>query len=126
MTGLNQIFRCDICGNLVEVLHPGDCELVCCQKDMRALQENAVDASLEKHVPVIAKMERGYRVQIGAEKHPMTPEHRIEWIELLVDKMVLRKYLKPGDDPVAEFSVEGEEIAARAFCNLHGLWGAKR
>jgi len=125
MTDLNKIYRCQVCTNVVEVLRRGDCELVCCNQDMLALEENAVDADREKHVPVIERTAAGFRVRIGSTPHPMTVEHHIEWIELLADGMVHRRYLQVGDEPAAEFSAAGGKVAARAFCNLHGLWGAE-
>ncbi len=125
MTDLNKIYRCQVCGNVVEVVRRGDCELVCCNKDMLALEENTVDADREKHVPVIERTASGVRVRVGSAPHPMTAEHHIEWIELLADGRVYRRYLQVGDEPAAEFSIAGERLGARAFCNLHGLWGAR-
>jgi len=124
MTNLNEIYKCAICGNIVEVVHTGDGELVCCGQAMSLQKENTVDASLEKHVPVIEKIEEGYRVRIGTVPHPMIAEHFIEWIELVADGKVYRKYLQPGDEPMAEYCVTVSSITARAFCNLHGLWKA--
>lgn len=125
MTELRQVYRCPICGNIVEVLHPGKGELVCCGQPMQLQQENAADASKEKHAPVITKTENGYKVAVGSEKHPMTSEHHIEWIELIADGKVYRQELAIGSEPEAEFCVEAEVVAARAYCNLHGLWGLR-
>ena len=124
MTEIREIYRCPICGNIVEVVHSGAGQLVCCGQPMQLQKENTVDASFEKHVPVIEKTDLGYRIRIGSEKHPMTPEHHIEWIELIADGAVYRKELKAGDEPEAEFCVGKEisEIQAREYCNLHGLW----
>lgn len=122
MTELNQIYKCNICGNIVEILHPGIGELVCCNEPMNLLKANTVDASHEKHVPVIEKTPRGFKVKIGSSPHPMIPEHHIEFIEILTDKRVYRKYLKPGDNPEAEFEIKSDIISAREYCNLHGLW----
>jgi superoxide reductase len=123
MTGLNQIFKCAKCGNIVEVLHAGAGELVCCGEPMARQIENTVDAAAEKHVPVIEKTETGYKVKIGSVPHPMTEEHHIEWIQLLVpDGRTCRKFLKPGDAPEAEFPAQAENVSAREYCNLHGLW----
>lgn len=122
MTELNQIYKCNICGNIVEVIHPGMGQLVCCNEPMELLKENTVDASKEKHVPVIEKTHNGFKVKIGSVPHPMTDEHYIEFIEILTDKKVYRKYLKPGDAPEAEFEVKSNIISAREYCNLHGLW----
>lgn len=124
MTEIRQVYRCSICGNVVEVVHSGAGQLVCCGQPMQLQKENTVDASLEKHVPVIEKTASGYRIKIGSEKHPMVPEHHIEWIELIADGAVYRKELQIGDEPEAEFCVNREirEIQAREYCNLHGLW----
>lgn len=126
MTETKQIYKCPVCGNIVEVVHAGEGQLVCCGKPMELLSANTVDASLEKHVPVIKKTEFGYNIKIGTEPHPMTPEHHIEWIELIAGDKVYRKELKPGNQPQAEFLLaEGGQVEARAYCNLHGLWSAK-
>jgi len=122
MTQLNQIYKCQICGNIIEVLHQGEGKLVCCQQPMLLMKENTVDASEEKHLPVIEKTEKGVKIKVGAVEHPMTAEHYIEWIEVITDKKVYRKFLNPGDKPEAEFKIKTENIVARAYCNLHGLW----
>lgn len=122
MTTLNQVYKCNICGNIVEVLHVGGGDLVCCGQEMNLRKENTEEAAHEKHVPVIEKIEGGYRVTIGEVKHPMESAHFIEWIELSADGKVLRQYLAPGQEPVAEFCVEAENVTAREYCNLHGLW----
>ena len=118
----NQVYKCDPCGNIVEVLHGGVGTLVCCNKDMRLLKENEVDASTEKHVPVIEPVEGGVKVLVGSVPHPMQEDHYIEWIEILADGKAYRQYLNPGDKPEAVFKVEAKEIVAREYCNLHGLW----
>ena len=119
------IYKCEVCGNIVEVLHAGDGELVCCGKPMKEMVENTVDAAKEKHVPVIEKSAGGFLVKIGAVPHPMEEKHYIEWIELVVDGKAYRQFLKPGDKPEAEFETTGKNIQAREYCNLHGLWSAK-
>ncbi len=124
MTKLNQIYKCDVCGNIVEVLHTGVGELVCCAQPMRLMKENTEDATQEKHVPVIEKTETGIKVKVGEIAHPMDENHYIEWIEVLADGKVYRKYLKPGDKPEAEFPITSESIEVREYCNLHGLWKA--
>ena len=121
MTILNQIYKCEICGNIVEITHTGIGQLVCCGQPMNLQTENTVDASLEKHVPVIERKEKSVLIKIGAVEHPMTEEHFIEWIEYVTENKVDRKYLKPGDKPEAEFNTI-EPGFARAYCNLHGLW----
>jgi len=107
---------------MVEMLHAGAGTLVCCGQDMKLYTENAVDAALEKHVPVIEVTKGGCRVQVGSVAHPMTGEHSIEWIELLVADKAYRQFLSPGEAPQAEFNVDPAGAVARAYCNLHGLW----
>jgi superoxide reductase len=116
------IYKCEICGNIVEVLHSGDGELVCCGQPMKQFKENTVDASKEKHVPVIEKIENGFKVKIGGVPHPMEEKHYIEWIEAIADGKAYRQFLKPGDAPEAVFKIEAVNIVAREYCNLHGLW----
>lgn len=117
MTKKLQIYKCEICGNIVEVVHEAGGELVCCGKPMKLLEENTVDAATEKHVPVI----EGKKVKIGEVEHPMTEEHYIEWIEAVSDKGErCRKFLQPGDKPEAEFCFN--VVSARELCNLHELW----
>jgi superoxide reductase len=115
-----QVFKCSICGNIVELLHVGGGQLVCCGQPMDEQKENTVDASLEKHVPVIEKNEDGYLIKVGSIPHPMEESHYIEWIEAETEKGICKKFLKPGDAP--EMKVYGEVKSARAYCNLHGLW----
>ena len=117
-----QVYVCKICGNIVEVLHGGKGELVCCNQPMVLMEEGMVDAAQEKHVPVVEQVSGGVKVKVGSVTHPMEDKHYIEWIELLADGKVYRQYLNPGDVPEAFFAVEGKEIAAREYCNLHGLW----
>ena len=119
-----QVYKCELCGNIVEVLHAGAGELVCCGQPMRLLTENTVDAAKEKHVPVIEKVAGGYKVKVGAIAHPMEEKHYIEWIELLADGKAYRQFLNPGDAPEAVFAVEAAAVSAREYCNLHGLWRA--
>lgn len=122
MTELNQVYKCNICGNIVEMVHTGAGQLVCCGEPMILQKENMVDASQEKHVPVIEKTEKGFKIKIGAVPHPMEEAHHIEWIEVMANGKIYRKMLKPGDEPMAEFCIESEKVKARAYCNLHGLW----
>ncbi len=124
MTEQNQIYKCNVCGNITEVLHASQGELVCCNQPMELKEENTVDAATEKHVPVIEKTEHGYKVKVGEVEHPMEESHFIEWIELIADNKVYRKYLKPGDKPEAEFCIRAENVTAREYCNLHGHWKA--
>lgn len=124
MTEKNQVYKCEVCGNIVEVLHKGIGELICCNQPMKLLKENIVDASLEKHVPVIEKTETGVLVKIGSAPHPMEKEHYIEWIEIITkDNRSNKKFLSPGEKPEAEFPILADNILfAREYCNLHGLW----
>ncbi len=117
-----QIYKCAVCGNIVEVLHGGDGELVCCGKPMELLDEKTADAATEKHVPVIEKIDGGYKVTVGSTLHPMEEKHYIEWIELLVDDKAYRQFLNPGDAPEAVFGVQADSVTAREHCNVHGLW----
>ena len=117
-----QVFKCEVCGNMVESIHEGAGELVCCGQPMKLQEENKVDAAVEKHVPVVEKIDGGYKVKVGGVSHPMGDEHHIEWIELVADGKACREFLKPGDAPEATFLVEASEVTARAYCNLHGLW----
>jgi len=122
MTKINEVYKCNICGNIVEVVHSGVGELVCCGAPMQLKEENVEEAATEKHIPVVEATENGVKVTVGEVLHPMTEEHHIEWIEIIADGRVYRKNLKAGDEPVAEFCVKAEEMTARAYCNLHGLW----
>jgi len=122
MTKQLEIYKCELCGNIVEVLHTGAGELVCCGQPMKLLVENTVDAAREKHVPVIEKIDGGYRVKLGSIPHPMEAKHYIEWIELIVGNKALRQFLQPGDAPEASFQTTAKDVSARAYCNLHGLW----
>jgi len=124
MTEQKQIYKCNICGNIVEVLHTGVGQLVCCEKEMELLKEKTEDVGQEKHVPIIEKTETGIKVKVGSILHPMEEKHYIEWIEIVADGRVYRKFLKPGDKPEAEFEIKAKEVSAREYCNLHGLWKA--
>lgn len=119
-----EVYRCELCGNIVEVLHGGVGKLVCCGQPMNLLKENTVDASREKHVPVIEKVEGGYLVKVGSVAHPMEEKHYIEWIELLAGDKAYRQFLNPGDAPEAFFALDATEVMAREYCNLHGHWKA--
>ena len=122
MTQKREIYRCSICGNMIEVTNAGVGTLVCCEKPMVKLDGNEADASFEKHVPVVEKMSGGYRVRVGSLSHPMTEGHYIQWIELMTKKKVLRHELTPDDMAEATFLTDEEMVCARAYCNLHGLW----
>lgn len=124
MTKLNEIYRCNVCGNMVEMVHAGKGTLVCCGEDMELLIAKTQESGMEKHVPIIEKTEEGIIVKVGSINHPMEDKHQIEWIELLADGKVYRKYLKAGENPEALFSIEADSIAVREYCNIHGLWQA--
>ena len=120
MTEKKEIYKCEICGNIVEVIHGAGGTLICCGQPMKLMKENEVDASIEKHVPVI----NGKTVKVGSVEHPMTQEHYIEWIEATSeDGQVAKVFLKPGQKPEATFCFK--PISAREYCNLHGLWKSK-
>ncbi len=122
MTVRLQVYKCEVCGNIVEVLHEGVGELVCCNQPMKLQEENTVDAAQEKHVPVVERTAEGVKVTVGSVAHPMEEKHYIEWVELLADGKAYRQFLKPGEAPEAVFKVEATEVVAREYCNLHGLW----
>jgi len=120
-------FKCALCGNIVEVTHVGGGTLVCCGQPMTQLKENTVEASKEKHIPVVEKVEGGIKVKVGSVAHPMEEKHFIEWIEINAGGRIQRAYLKPGDKPEAVFCCNGScgcdgKLSVRAYCNLHGLW----
>jgi superoxide reductase len=120
------IYKCNLCGNIVEVMHEGQGELVCCGKPMELKQENVADGAKEKHVPVVLKTSNGYKVNVGEVDHPMTNEHYIEWIELIDENNnVLVHYLNPNDKPEATFCTDAKSVYARAYCNLHFLYKSK-
>ena len=120
-----QIYRCNICGNMIEVLHFGGGTLVCCNNEMQLLKEKTEGVGPEKHVPIIEQTENGIKVKIGEVPHPMEEDHCIEWVELITDNGVYRKVFKPGDTPDAEFKINIEDlnqISAREYCSIHSLW----
>ncbi len=119
-----EVYKCAICGNIVEVLHGGKGQLVCCNEPMALVKENTVDASLEKHVPVIEKTGEGIKVKVGSVPHPMEEKHYIEWVELVIDGKAYRQFLSPGNAPEAFFPVKGDSVTVREYCNMHGLWKA--
>lgn len=122
MTSKLQIYKCEVCGNIVEMVHEGAGELVCCNEPMKLYSENTVDAAKEKHVPVIEKIAGGFKVKIGEVPHPMEEKHYIEWIELIAEGIAYRQFLKPGDVPEALFKLDAASVTAREYCNIHGLW----
>ncbi|MBN1885861.1 MAG: desulfoferrodoxin [Candidatus Krumholzibacteriota bacterium] len=122
MTRKRQIYKCDKCGNIVEVLHEGPGQLVCCAEPMKLMEAKTADQATEKHVPVIEKIDGGYKVTVGSTPHPMEEKHWIEWIELVADGHACRQFLNPGDAPEAVFHVKAASVQAREYCNVHGLW----
>lgn len=121
---LGQVYKCGVCGNIVEVINVGGGELVCCGQPMDLQAANTVDAAKEKHVPVIEKTADGYKVKVGSVPHPMEEKHYIQWIQLIADGRSYRQYLKPGQAPEAVFCLKADKVTAREYCNLHGLWQA--
>lgn len=124
MTERLQIYKCNVCGNIVEVLHTGAGQLVCCNQPMKLMKENTVDAAKEKHVPVIEKAGGRVTVKVGSVAHPMEEKHYIEWIELIADGQAYRQFLRPGGKPEATFAIDAQNVTAREYCNIHGLWKA--
>ena len=122
MTQLLQIYKCEVCGNMVEMIHEGQGELACCNQPMKLFNENTTDAAVEKHVPVIEKTADGIMVKVGSVSHPMEDKHYIEWIEVIAGGKSYRQFLKPGSEPQAKFNVGANDIVVREYCNLHGLW----
>jgi len=123
MTKVREIYKCNICGNIVEVLHAGVGELVCCGEPMELLKEKTQDSAVEKHVPYVEKTQDGILVKVGQNQdHPMEEKHYIEWIQFIADNVSYRKFLKPGDKPQAKFDIKEDKIEAREYCNIHGLW----
>lgn len=124
MAETKPIYKCNVCGNIVHLLHSGGGTLVCCGQDMELLTENTTDAAKEKHVPVIEKTATGYKVKVGSVAHPMEEKHFIQFIELIADDKSYWAFLKPGSAPEAEFCISAKSVSAREYCNLHGLWKA--
>ena len=123
MAKFRGIYKCEICGNIVEVLHEGIGALVCCGKEMKLMDEKTEDSSTEKHVPYIEKTDDGIIVKVGQNQdHPMEEKHYIEWIELIADGKSYKQLLKPGDKPEALFEIKADTVTAREYCNVHGLW----
>ena len=122
MTGMKQIYKCSICGNIVEVVHDGKGQLVCCGQPMDFLSENTTDAAKEKHVPVVETTDSGIKVKVGDVPHPMEENHYIEWVEIIADGKSCRIFLKPGEKPEAVFDIASQKVTAREYCSVHGLW----
>ena len=126
MTKWLEIYKCEICGNIVEVLQEGQGQLVCCGQPMILLKPKTEDQGKEKHVPIIEKSSEGIKVKVGSVPHPMEDNHYIKWLEVITDQCVQKKFLKPGSSPEALFEVEGAVSEVRDYCNIHGLWRADK
>lgn len=124
MAELHEVYKCGVCGHIINVAHAGQGTLTCCGQAMRFMKEGSTDGAKEKHVPVIEKTATGYKVTVGSVAHPMEDTHWIEWIEIIADGKSYRKFLKPGDKPEAEFCIQSDTVTAREYCNLHGHWKA--
>ena len=123
MAKFRGIYKCEICGNIVEVLHEGVGALVCCGEEMKVMEEKTQDSSVEKHVPYIEKTGDKIFVKVGQNQdHPMEEKHYIEWIQIFADEKSYRQFLKPGDKPQAIFEIKADKVTAREYCNVHGLW----
>ena len=125
MAKVLDLYKCEVCGNIVEMNFVGGGELVCCDEPMKLMSENTMDAAQEKHVPVIEKTADGYLVKVGSVAHPMEEKHYIQWIELIADGRSYLKLLKPGEAPEAQFCLKADKLTAREYCNLHGHWKAE-
>lgn len=117
-----EVYKCELCGNIVEGLHEGAGDLVCCGQNMKLFNENTTDAAQEKHVPVVEKVDGGFKVTVGSVAHPMEDSHYIEWIEVIAGDKIYRQFLNPGQAPEAFFAIDADTVKAREYCNLHGLW----
>ena len=124
MTKRNQVYKCEKCGNIVEMLNDAAGTLSCCGQEMTLLEEQTADKTLEKHVPIVERTGSGIKVTVGSTPHPMTEEHFIEWIEVIADGISYKKFLRPGMEPSAEFEISPDNMVVREHCNLHGLWKA--
>jgi len=120
-----EVYKCEICGNIVEILHAGGPPLVCCNEKMKLQEENTVDAAREKHVPVIEMGGGQITVKVGSVPHPMEEKHYIQWVELIADGKAYLQFLKPGEEPKAVFPLTASKVTAREYCNLHGHWKAE-
>ena len=123
-TKRNQVYKCGVCGNMVEVVHASGGTLSCCNQAMTLQEEQTADQTLEKHVPVVTKVDGGVTVRVGSTDHPMLEAHWIEWVQVIDGDVSYRKFLSAGDEPEAFFPGEFGDVTAREFCNLHGLWSA--
>ncbi|SMB78794.1 superoxide reductase [Desulfonispora thiosulfatigenes DSM 11270] len=116
-------FRCEICGNIVELIKNGGGELVCCGQPMVKLEANTTEAAYEKHIPVVTKKDNQIHVDVSSVPHPMTEAHFIEWVVVVTDDTVERIALSPNDEPKI-VTCDKDDVEVYAYCNLHGLWKA--
>jgi superoxide reductase len=126
MTKKLQVYKCEVCGNIVEVLHEGAGELVCCNQPMKLMPEQTEEQGMEKHVPVVEKTDTGIKVKVGSVPHPMEEKHFIEWVAIHTDKGIFRIFLKAGEKPEADFEISEDVQKSREYCNIHGLWSTKK
>ncbi len=123
MSRRDDVYKCFACGNIVELVDPKSSKLSCCGEEMKLQEPKTADKTTEKHVPIIEATEQGIKVTVGSTLHPMDEDHFIQWIEVINGDYIQRKYLKPGDAPVAEFYVKySDKLVAREYCNKHGNW----
>lgn len=119
---INQVYKCNVCGNIVELLHVGGGQLVCCGQPMELLKEKEKEEGQEKHRPVINIKNEEIEVKVGEILHPMEENHFIEWVEVFVKDRAYRRFLKPGEEPIVSFSIKDKPERVRIYCNIHGLW----
>jgi len=122
MTEKLQIYKCEVCGNIVEVLHAGKGQLVCCGQPMTIVKEQTQEQGKEKHLPIVEKTASGIKVKVGSVPHPMEENHYIEWIQVITKEGAWRKPLSPDDTPEAEFTMGKKVDTVREYCSIHGLW----
>ena len=122
MAKRNELYKCELCGNIVEIMHGGAGQLICCGQPMKLMVENTADQAKEKHVPVIEKIDGGVHVKVGSVPHPMEEKHFIQWIQIFDGESKQTCFLKAGQPAEAVFKVTGDKLVAREYCNLHGLW----
>jgi len=122
-----EIYKCEICGNIVEVLHGGKGQLVCCGEPMELLKAKETEEGTEKHLPVVESRNSGIIIKVGSIPHPMEEKHHIEWIEVITkDDRAYKKFLKAEDAPEVIFEITFEDVnSVREHCNIHGLWATK-
>lgn len=122
-----RFYYCEVCGNIVEKVHDSGNDLECCARTMRELEAGTTDGKKESHVPVCTIKDNKLEVRIGENPHPMEKDHYIQWIEVVTNKGIMRRFLEPGDEPVVHFKLcDGEKVCGvYEYCNIHKLWKAK-